>query len=974
MKSLDRYSFTYQGTSCSLDVQTYELFRVSTSTRAVASFALGTGNWILCYASVALTVDGTYDEHLTEYIALHDSPLAVLQLPGYLNEELLDAATQAFQNKTGVDVKTQNTASCSVDTVRGIRLQTEGVEGHHWGPIINFAVDASDLVRIFSSTAAAVRRQQQSLTDSCVEAVSGFEMIAEGQCVSRPLPQDFDAFPDFTRMCSCDDEYAARAPHESCDHCAYGFRMANATCSNKTTCASLDECGGASRAVACVEKGCICREGWYGRNCSVSVPASVDATIRRSELGKNLALRYTFDGGKLANVGVGSRGQPDMSVLSCEGHANLPCLPDSRMRGNVYREARLLGDVSGREDEAMHMNKLVGSVGIYNDRVILPDIAGTDLDVSDSLTVSAWVKLTPSTSGFLVAKVDNVMHKNGLNARLAYAAAEVKGSFVTADPLVYFAVYLDGSERSVVYSSSKPDGPPDDVDSWKFVRKFRVGSALFDTSWHFVAITVGRSGGRWEGQIFIDGKTSSSNAEYVQCLPFPSTPVRRGVPPLEPYDRNMGTPKAEAGGMIVIGYNMTGSIDEFRMYNTKLEHFTVVEIGSSELFKSELSLSAEKLLAVAIAATVPLLCILLLPATRRCFLRRKLAIFGALERGRSVAPLPETEPKRASFSPVSPVETRDKGIHVDGAMDFALQNDRTDSNKQDSCSDVGFCHYSDSGGEATAGYNRLHDLSMASILRTKLVMIRDMWQMLALLLTSWDWPPIFSAVLGHATLPVSVDFMLVSDGAQDGANGLSTFEWAFYIGSITYVIYMKKLEFEALHPDTHRRANDWIAFTREDRTSYKDIYTGFEYRWAYFHVYLMFFKAMMCVPTLGLEKNGEAQLMAAVVIQGTFTVVVFMVAPFVVNACDRILQAGQANIMLCLGVGCLYRADPRQSYYDIILTTACAITLAYHLGTTLFNHTTKYNRTRVADISGAACSPCLAVENYAHINFYEARL
>ncbi|KAJ9472640.1 hypothetical protein DIPPA_03246 [Diplonema papillatum] len=943
------------------------------------------------------------------------------------------------------------------------------------------------------------------------------ECGGKGTCLNRKTgTAAFGTYPVYAKKCDCDGVYVARTVGESCLNCADGYFKQEGLCVAQVTCGDVGDCGGPERSERCVPAlGCVCKEPYHGRNCETEVPADVANTIEQKEEGANLIMRLTFDASaQLANVAP-SFGRVDTTRLSCQDNVDEPCLSETRGTGNVYTNERALGG-SDTHDSTASMNAGSSATMVYPDRIAVPQVRSEKMDVKGELSVTAWVKLSRQTKGFLVAKADNVLYKSGEHPALDLSAAHITqkaGPAHDASNLVYFGVFLDGSSDSVWYVSQRKASGSSDGEDAAIERKFRIGGDLFDGNWHFFALTVGYSGGRWEGQVFIDGATSVSNAEYVQCLPFLPTAVEPGLPNATHWDLDKGTPTGKEGGMLLVGYEVSGSIDELRVYDKKLSHFIVVEIASLEMFESRLSLAAAVLIAVGVATIIPLSIALCLPVARRCVRN-----YFASRRRASVAPTEGSWLEDGSSTRVTIPEQQTEARAGDSPAQRAAAEKGTGPGEQSETAKLqgriaalghavamfrgsgvqaqsggagaeaaqGAGGAGDAGGPANAGTDHAAAATdaAASAVGLQLSIIRDGWQMLALLLASWDWPPTFLSVFGFVTLPFSIDLTTLSGSLQEGMKGLSPLEWAFYSASIvcvlaylvlvmiillgdlepvavrkakrdtsrmivakyqtlykelegsedkkarkkelaidekreieeaglgkgwsdrlafgslfilttlylpitrggvmimrchrnvqciwdcaslsdsepsyfiafcsalaactiisvsaplflSYVVHKKKCEFDEMHPNPKTRAAEWMLFVQEDRTVYKDIYAPFEYKFMYFQAGLMVCKAMMCIPTLGLEQNGEEQLICTVAMQAFFTMVMFGTAPFILDACDLIMQVGQVNIMFCLAISCFYRADPTETSYDYIMLSAGCTTIAFQVYQVLFNH------------------------------------
>ena len=147
------------------------------------------------------------------------------------------------------------------------------------------------------------------------------------------------------------------------------------------------------------------------------------------------------------------------------------------------------------------------------------------------------------------------------------------------DLSVYFAVHIDGARGQISVIQTKANSHGKMRDLWHVVRHFRIASVhpeLFDNEWHFLGISVGWSGGRYEANLFVDGFSKMGSTTYSQCLPFPPQPVQK----LSNTTFNQsGVTLQSEDGALIFGYHFQGALDEVRVYNYKVEQFVVVAIG-----------------------------------------------------------------------------------------------------------------------------------------------------------------------------------------------------------------------------------------------------------------------------------------------------------------------------------------------------------------------------------------------------------
>ena len=240
------------------------------------------------------------------------------------------------------------------------------------------------------------------------------------------------------------------------------------------------------------------------------------------------------------------------------------------------------------EDLGLAFNTLA-SLDTFPDFVRTDNVTGTRLDVYGGFTVTAWVKVTARTAGFLFAKVDSVFLADGRSPALERAFIDIQDrdipefelqSYQSEDSVsTHVAVYLDGPNKrvSLLVSDKSRRFNAKTREDWHYVRHFRLGeSQLYDGEWKFFAIRLYSRNERQEGQVFVDGFSQIADPNYIQCLPF--------MPPLI-INRNHTTTGLDGigfnspGSSTIWGYRLKGSLDELHVYNEALNPQTLPEIA-----------------------------------------------------------------------------------------------------------------------------------------------------------------------------------------------------------------------------------------------------------------------------------------------------------------------------------------------------------------------------------------------------------
>eukprot|EP00760_Papus_ankaliazontas_P037101 PhM_4_TR8429/c0_g1_i2/m.55341 len=459
------------------------------------------------------------------------------------------------------------------------------------------------------------------------------ECDAHGTCERDSDPTSIsDATNNpYLRSCTCSATYGKTKPAGSCDTCGFGFRADSyPNCTDVSKCVvGSNDCG---LRGTCVDGGCVCESEWFGNRCQEYKPSNLDI-----EFPASLEVRYSFDSGEAVNS---ASAMTDTTIMACQLPGSLfECTSSYRYRGKIYRNAikvnatntsattssfgrRLLQttDTADRtdRDRAMTFNEILVD-GNFRDMTRAMPVSGTDFDIAGTFTVTAWVKVSAETDGFLLAKIDAAFTSGGTSPVLDKALVDVKDRSIGLDNLklgaegenVYFAVYIDGPNEQVTVMQVKGGHAGQEKDSWHVVRHFRGRSILFDNTWRYLAISVSFSGGRYEAQLFIDGNTDSSSTYYTQCLPFLPLEADAGYPTLNDTKATV----REAGGAFIVGYHFQGGIDELRVYGRRLEQFSVVNVGG-DIFLGELSVDVDALKAVGYIGIAVMIIALSFPMTR----------------------------------------------------------------------------------------------------------------------------------------------------------------------------------------------------------------------------------------------------------------------------------------------------------------------------------------------------------------------
>ncbi|KAJ9436154.1 hypothetical protein DIPPA_13438, partial [Diplonema papillatum] len=769
-----------------------------------------------------------------------------------------------------------------------------------------------------------------------------------GVCVSNPAVGSFEGWPTHAKMCACDAAFAATRVGGTCDRCAFGFRRVDGACVRDATCTSVSDCGANGSAVACVENGCVCEVGSYGRNCSVTLPPGVAAVIAERELGSNLVLRYAFDEWELANVAPASAGTPDTTRLSCESNEEEPCVRALRTRGNVYTTNRSLA--SGAGDRAVFLNHAPFSLGGYLDQITVPGIARTPLDAAGALTVTAWVKLQGRSAGFLVAKVDHIVYKNGENAVLRRSAAGLQGSAAEGvGGKVYFGVYLDAARRTVVCTVEGPEG--------RFTRDFGVDEQLFHDEWHHLAVVVRGRRGHWEGQAFVDGQ--AAEGDRVECLPFAPVVVDEETPAVVGFDAELGMPTARSGGMWVVGYNLSAAIDEVRVYTKSLTQTSIIEIASTD-FAAASHPTRTVLWALGTLAAASILTTLAVfwcvcfqriprhPKSHGSIRDKTQKRFSSMRRPNARKPL--NRGRASEHKQEHPRVVCDSIVPHSSAVETKAQPSRTRENTTPK--GLPGVLRSSAGG-TDAGVERPEAKVCPPAVREKMAIsagslglrcsvgnpenrLQRFLGVSAFFVISWLYLPVTRSAISILRCHRDVQCIW---SCLDRANASPQYTAAFataataavlvtigfpiFVGS---VVYQKVEAFDTRERSSGAARGDWRTCGGGDKTASAIFCEGLKYKWAYFDVYAMLWKSIICVATVGLSRDSDSRLFIGVLLLGSFAVAVAASVPLIDYPCVVSLRLGLVGILICVALNFFPNADPSNYWGGPVLISAGCLT------------------------------------------------
>jgi len=171
---------------------------------------------------------------------------------------------------------------------------------------------------------------------------------------------------------------------------------------------------------------------------------------------------------------------------------------------------------------------------------------------------------------------------------------------------------------------------------------------------------------------------------------------------------------------------------------------------------------------------------------------------------------------------------------------------------------------------------------------------------------------------------------------------------------IAIIIYLKRREFlnfigEEAASDPETIDTEWNEYVSLDCSRFNFLYSFFEYNWAFFYVINMGIKALSIVCMLSVPPDSPEQMIGAVVVQGVFTVVVFLSAPFILDSYDMILQGGQTFIMCSLAMVCFSKVSPTKEEFGTMLTVSMAMIFVSQLSMVALNW---WNETRLNKVFG----------------------
>ena len=423
----------------------------------------------------------------------------------------------------------------------------------------------------------------------------------------------------YLKSCKCLAQFGLSRAIGTCDVCGFGYRQDTyPNCTDSVKCVeAFNECGENRSVGFCKNGTCSCEANYFGYRCTEYLSPEFRDTL---ELLPNLKVRFSMNSATATNSG--SSKIPDTSLFPCQlKGAQFKCEATQRDVGKVYREgAKAVRQRREEPDLALNFNAVIVD-NAFKDVIRTIPVRGTDLDMPYPFTLTSWVKVGPFVSGFLVAKTDAVFTSSGssptLDKALKYVIEDGQptSSENSYDGLnLYFALHLNGRDKVV------------SLIIGHVVRKFRIADTvvLFDNQWRYLVLTVGNNLGRLEAQIYINGKTDGSSYIYVQCLPFGPTVVAEGMPGNQSDSFNTVVP----GGALLFGYHFQGSLDEVRMYNTRLDPFTIVHVAGA--FEEELKVQKDSLYAIAGIGIAFLFISLSFPLYR--FIRRGCKISSKRER------------------------------------------------------------------------------------------------------------------------------------------------------------------------------------------------------------------------------------------------------------------------------------------------------------------------------------------------------
>jgi hypothetical protein len=486
-----------------------------------------------------------------------------------------------------------------------------------------------------------------------------------GRCHTTDKPFDYDA-DDYTQQCDCHTGNHARSDFfDTCDVCTFGHhQLSYPTCAPITYCSVDSHCANGGTCNAGVGR-CNCPAGVFGAQCNYT-KSRVEIDGVASTLADNLQLWLSMD--QYVENGVASGPSGPLSILPCAlPGALFGCVAAPRTRGSVYtedetllpslevdlarrrrqhsssddsnnynddhrrRQINMTGNMTGNgtdvnastvttrgEDFGLSFNSVLpGGLLPYRDFARIEPVVGTGLaDLTDEWTLTAWLKVTPETNGFLAAAVDGVFYPDGIPVALYRALNDVTDRHMASsdqqlgkdDAKVYWGIYLNGTgpegttggEVTFVMSSRGE----------RIIRHFRLYSEaeynppnLFDGTWRFFTFMVHFDTLNQQilAQVMIDAVTGNDSPQMVQCLPRRADPMDNAAPANINFNGDLLPSSSyvitQPGGSVVTGLRFVGEIDELRIYDTLASRVSLVSLGSEPLFGDTLAIAVDTLVA-----------------------------------------------------------------------------------------------------------------------------------------------------------------------------------------------------------------------------------------------------------------------------------------------------------------------------------------------------------------------------------------
>eukprot|EP00658_Telonema_sp_P-2_P015584 TRINITY_DN1600_c0_g1_i13.p1 TRINITY_DN1600_c0_g1~~TRINITY_DN1600_c0_g1_i13.p1 ORF type:complete len:3226 (-),score=717.19 TRINITY_DN1600_c0_g1_i13:536-10213(-) len=364
---------------------------------------------------------------------------------------------------------------------------------------------------------------------------------------------------------------------------------------------------------------------------------------------------------------------------------------------------------------------------------------------TEDSTMTMWMKLDASSSGFVFASTDNWEVSGTYESPIISRIVEIMQNGLSTDRYfsndfhMYMGLYASGPAKtlSLVYASPTSTGDGVIVKEWDMTGAKIKGEDVFDGNWHFIAIAMAREKGSQYAQLFIDGRTSYVDEGWRVCFDDPPKPYTE-LP--DRVNVQSTDERVKKGGTLYIGH-INSPVWNLRVHSGLLLQEKIIALGSPDMKRHNLiDVDNSLLLGYVLggAAVVGLLLAFLLICIGKCKSR-------AYEQHKSQFEDKNDAGKRGGNAAGG---ASDPGRRVIGKLKVGGKGGSTGSG--------GFGSSSISSAKKFgAGIS-----SQATTLRMMIPPVLMVGQNMAVYISSWQWPYKFSVNIGDAIWWLSFDVNL----------------------------------------------------------------------------------------------------------------------------------------------------------------------------------------------------------------------